>query len=224
MRSGTWPDDAQALKLVQVELARGADLQAPWKPTGPVRVGATFVASEGERLWAAAVVYEAGIGVAAAVAEGRSSQPYVPGLLALREGPILERAVRSLAVSPDVLIVNATGRDHPRGAGLALQLGAVLGLPTVGVTDRPLVADGPAPDLRAGSVAPLELDGLVVGARLRTRTAVRPLCVHTAWRTEIEVAVDLVRRHVRRVRTPRPLREARRLAREARAKYKSDPG
>jgi deoxyribonuclease V len=35
------------------------------------------------------------------------------------------------AERPDVLLVNATGRDHPRQAGLGVQLGAVLGLPTV---------------------------------------------------------------------------------------------
>ena len=33
------------------------------------------------------------------------------------------------------------GRDHPRRAGLAVHLGAVLGVPTVGVTTRPLLAE-----------------------------------------------------------------------------------
>ena len=50
--------------------------------------------------------------------------------------------MRALPVAPEVLLVNATGRDHPRRAGLAFHLGAVLGLPTVGVTTRPLVAQG----------------------------------------------------------------------------------
>jgi deoxyribonuclease V len=35
-----------------------------------------------------------------------------------------------------VLLVNATGRDHLWRAGLALPLGALLDLPTVGVTRR----------------------------------------------------------------------------------------
>ncbi|MBV8941103.1 MAG: endonuclease V [Solirubrobacterales bacterium] len=43
-----------------------------------------------------------------------------PGTLALREGRLLEAAVRALPAMPDVLLVNATGRDHPRGAGLAV--------------------------------------------------------------------------------------------------------
>jgi len=53
-------------------------------------------------------------------------------MLALREGLLLEQAMRALPIAPEVLVVNATGRDHPRRAGLALHLGAVLGLPTVG--------------------------------------------------------------------------------------------
>lgn len=63
-------------------------------------------------------------------------------MLALREGPLLEAAVRALDERPDVLLVNATGRDHPRRAGLAVQLGTLLELPTIGVSHRPLLATG----------------------------------------------------------------------------------
>lgn len=217
MRTG-WPDDAPTLELLQPDIARAAGEVRPWSPSQVPGVGATFVASDGDALFAAAVVFEGGTRRAAAVAAGTSPHPYVPGLLALREGPVLERAVRALDVVPDVVLVNATGRDHPRGAGLALHLGWVLDLPTIGVTDRPLVATGSTPGLHTGQTSPLRLGDRVVGARLRVRTGVRPLCVHAAWRTDAEVAVTVVRSHVRRARTPRPLREARRLAREARAR------
>lgn len=52
--------------------------------------------------------------------------------------------LRALPHMPDVLLVNATGRDHPRGAGLALHVGAAVDVPTVGVTHRPLLAVGPS--------------------------------------------------------------------------------
>ena len=81
--------------------------------------------------------------LAGVASSGPAGGPYLPALLALREGPLLEQAVRALPIAPEVLVVNATGRDHPRRAGLALHLGAVLGVPTVGVTTRPLVAEGP---------------------------------------------------------------------------------
>jgi deoxyribonuclease V len=137
-------------------------------------------------------------------------------LLALREGPLLEAAVRALAEPFDVLLVNATGRDHPRRAGLAVHLGAVLELPTVGVTHRPLLATGAWPGDTRGSTAPLELDGELVGHWVRTRAGTRPLAVHAAWRTDPELATRLVLDQCR-TRTPEPLRQARRVARRARS-------
>jgi deoxyribonuclease V len=135
---------------------------------------------------------------------GYARAPYEPGLLALREGALLEAALRALPELPDVLLVDATGRDHPRRAGLALQLGAMLELPTVGVTHSPLM-----------------LGGELVGCWLRTRAGTRPLAIHAAWRIHPDTAANVVLA-VSRVRTPEPLRRARRRAREARATNKRD--
>jgi deoxyribonuclease V len=156
--------------------------------------------------------------VASAVVGGETGAPYEPGLLALREGPLLESAVRALPERPDVVLVDATGRDHPRRAGLALQLGAVLELPTAGVTDRPLMGEGAEPDEGRGARADLRLDREVVACRVRTRAGARPLVVHPAWRTDLDTAVAVVLAAAPRRRTPEPLRLARRLAREARAR------
>ena len=143
---------------------------------------------------------------------------YVPGLLARREGPILAAAVALLEPVPDVLLVDATGVDHPRGAGLAVHLGAAAGIPTVGVTHRPLVASGPEPELRRGATAPIAVDGLAVGRWVCTRTDARPVVAHAGWRTTPETAAATVLvASTEAARTPVPLQEARRVAREARA-------
>jgi deoxyribonuclease V len=147
---------------------------------------------------------------------GRAAAPYEPGLLALREGALLEAAGGALAEPPEVLLVDATGRDHPRRAGLALHLGAVLDVPTVGVTHRPLVAEGPWPPDERGARSPLLLDDELVGYWLRTRPGTRPLAAHAAWRTDAEAAAGVVLA-ASRLRTPEPLRQARRRARDARA-------
>jgi deoxyribonuclease V len=137
-------------------------------------------------------------------------------LLALRIGQSLEAAVRELPVTLDVLLIDATGADHPRRAGLAVQLGAVLAVPTVGVTHRTLMATGDWPPDEQGASSPLLVDGELVGYWLRTRAGRRPLAVHAGWRTDADTAVQVVRA-VARHRTPTPLREARRVARLARA-------
>lgn len=198
----------------------------------------------GDRAWAAAVVWRAvpvalpvrrdrhlraarvhdGVRqaddvVAQAVVSGRVPAAYTPGLLAGREGPLLAAAVRALAVRPGVLLVDATGRDHPRRAGLALHLGAVVGIPTVGVTRKPLVASGSPPPLRRGATAPLHAAGEHVGCWVCTRTGARPIVAHAAWRTIPDTAVGVVLHTSSEVaRTPVPLQEARRVAREARAR------
>jgi hypothetical protein len=84
-------------------------------------------------------------------------------------------------------------------------------LPTVGVTDRPLVA---RPDDRERLV----LEGREVGRAVVTRRGARPVFAHAAWRTDAEVAAAVVRVAARRARTPEPLRRARYLARSMRAR------
>jgi deoxyribonuclease V len=154
-----------------------------------------------------------------AVAAGRVPAAYVPGLLARREGPILAAAVAGLRVVPDVMLVDATGTDHPRGAGLALHLGAVLGIPTVGVTQHALVADRgePPPPVR-GEISPVRLAGRTVGYWVCTRSGARAVLAHPGWRTDPETAATVVlAASTEGARTPVPLQEARRVAREARA-------
>jgi len=179
--------------------------------------GAGGRGTAGEPGWGGAALAIGSRIVTSAAILGQAGHPYEPGLLALREGPLLEAAVRALPQLPDVLLVNATGRDHPLRAGLALHLGAVLELPTVGVTHRPLLAQGKWPPDDAGARCPLLIDGEQVGCWLRTRPHARPLALHPAWRTNTDTACAVVLAAVGRVRAPEPLREARRVARRARA-------
>jgi deoxyribonuclease V len=220
----TWP--ATADELTQLQQALGELLPERWQPpTTLLRIGACFVCFErvdgagatGDRGFAGAAVTDRRRLLAGVTSSGPAGGPYLPALLALREGPLLEQAVRALPVTPEVLVVNATGRDHPRRAGLALQLGVVLGLPTVGVTTRPLVAEGPWPADQRAATAPLLLDGEVVGCWVRTRAGARPVAVHAAWQTDAQAAVQVVLAATRRARTPEPLRRARTLARTRRA-------
>jgi deoxyribonuclease V len=221
-----WSASPAELTGAQRELAAASP--RPWLAgTNPLGIGACVVCfergligpgSRGDRAWAAAAVLRGRRVLAQANATGRAGAAYLPGLLALREGPCLAAAVHSLAMRPDVLLVDATGRDHPRRAGLALQLGAVLDLPTVGVTHRPLCAQGAWPDDVRGATAPLLLEGERVGVWLRTRRRARPLAIHVGWRTDADAAVEVVLMATFGTRTPEPLRHARMLARIARAR------
>jgi deoxyribonuclease V len=213
-----WPRRRE--ELIEEQLLLATLVPEPWLFDPGARVAGVFVCflrgksgagAAGDPAWAAASVAEGTV-----VVTGEAGAPYEPGLLAMREGPLLEAGVRALRQTPDVLLVDATGRDHPRRAGLALHLGTVLDLPTVGVTHRPLVAEGEWPADERGARSPLLLEDDLVGYWLRTRQGTRPLAVHAAWRTSAATATEVVL-STSRARTPEPLRQARRRAREARA-------
>jgi deoxyribonuclease V len=219
-----WPSTAADLVRAQRELV--VRCSPGWRPSAarPLVAGCYVCFARGatgragESAWAAAVLMRGNRGlVESAIAVGVAGAAYEPGLLALREGPLLHAAFESLCERPEVLLVNATGRDHPRAAGLALQLGVVLDLPSIGVTDRPLQAGGPEPGPEPGATSPLRLGGVEVARLLRTRAGARPVVVHPGWRTDLDAGTAVVRASTRRARTPEPLRRARQLARYARA-------
>ena len=222
----TWPATRDELVRAQEELARAEP--PAWQPEHEdVAVAGCFVCFErgpsgpgrkGESAWAGAALVRGGDVVERVVVDGEAGDEYEAGLLAPREGPVLESAVRALKQRPDVLLVDATGRDHPRRAGLALQLGAILDLPSVGVTHRPLFALGAPPAHERGARSPLRIGDEVVGYWLCTRPGTRPLAVHAAWRTDPGTAIDVVLRSLGNARTPEPLRAARTAARTSRSR------
>ncbi|GBD85348.1 endonuclease V [bacterium BMS3Abin02] len=218
-----WPCTVEELRDVQTRLASVRPSAFPLEENlsvGGVFVcfprGGTGAGAAGDPGWAAAVTMQGGRHAQVAAVRGSAGAAYRPGFLALREGPLLAAAVDALERKPDVLIVNATGRDNPRRGGLAVHLGAVLAIPTVGVTHRPLVASGVWPQDARWSRSPLTLEGEVVGYWLRTRVGARPLCVHAGWRTGPDLAVEIVKCATGRFRTPEPLRRARMAARRFR--------
>jgi deoxyribonuclease V len=220
-----WPRSPQELISEQHRLAD--ETQPSWsQEEALLRVAGCFVCfprggsgvgGAGDPAWAGAVLSEGRELLSSVVVTGVAGAAYEPGLLALREGPLLEAAVRGLDREPEVLLVNATGRDHPRRAGLALHLGAILSVATIGVTNRLLVADGDWPEASRGARSPFVVDGELAGYWTCTRSGSRPLAIHRAWGIDAKAAVDVVLCAMRRARTPEPLREARHLARMARA-------
>lgn len=65
--------------------------------------------------------------------------PYVPGLFAYREGPAVCAMLEGLEDSPTLLLMDSQGLAHPRAFGLAAHIGVVSGIPTMGMTRKPLV-------------------------------------------------------------------------------------
>jgi len=59
--------------------------------------------------------------------------PYIPGLLFLREAPIMLEAIEKIDRDYDLILVDGHGLAHPRKAGLATIIGILTGKPTIGI-------------------------------------------------------------------------------------------
>ena len=62
--------------------------------------------------------------------------PYIPGFLGVREADAVISVLKTLKHDFDVLMVNGHGVMHPRGFGLACQVGVLQDVPTIGVAKR----------------------------------------------------------------------------------------
>jgi len=199
----------------------GADLVAD----GPTVVGVD-VAFRDDRAAAAAVAVADGRVVEVGEAVVDLAVPYVPGLLAFREGEAVLAALSALDRGPDLLVVDGSGRIHYRTAGLATHLGVTLDRPAVGVAKsllcgrpRRSVEEG----LPEGECVPVEADdrfeygtaaGEVVGHAVSTRQYdspdrhVNPLYVSPGHRVGAETAADLALALSAGYKLPEPTRLA----------------
>ncbi|MDI6718407.1 MAG: deoxyribonuclease V [Methanomicrobiales archaeon] len=142
--------------------------------------------------------------------------PYIPGLLAFREVPILLEAFSQLEEAPDVVLFDGHGVAHPRGFGIASHMGVLLDTPSIGVAKRILTGRFSDPPLTRGSASPIRSDGNVIGMAVRTSERAAPVFVSVGHRFDLESAVKVVLTASRGYRLPEPIRQAHQLANRAR--------
>ena len=168
---------------------------------------------DGTRCLAGIVVYDltASAVVEEALAWRPVRFPYVPGLLSFREIPAVLAAVRKLRIVPDAFMFDGQGYAHPRRVGLASHAGLLLGRPAIGAAKSRLIGTHAEPPPDAGTHAPLEHRGEVIGAVLRTRVNVRPIYVSVGHLVTLEDAIAVTMACVTRYRLPEPTRLAHQL-------------
>ena len=142
-----------------------------------------------------------------ATAVGTADFPYVPGLFAFRELPVLLEAFARLRTPPDLLVADGHGIAHPRRFGLACHLGVVTGLPTIGVAKTAL-GDHAPPGPERGATSDLVEAGERVGVALRTRPNVRPVFVSIGHLVDLPTACEHVLSLSKRFRLPETTRQA----------------
>ena len=181
--------------------------------SGDIRIvaGADISCSKGDdRVFAAVVLLDAATleVIEEATYSGRTSIPYIPGLLSFREGPALLQAFGKLRKRPDVALFDGQGIAHPRGFGLAAHMGLILDIPSVGCAKTRLVGTSREPGERRGQQSPLVYNEKRIGAVVRTKDRVKPVFVSQGHRVSLECAVEIVLQCAPRYRIPEPIRRA----------------
>jgi deoxyribonuclease V len=197
----------------------------------PVVVGVDQAFVGDERSVSAAVAVQNGAVVERAAGSAPLEIPYIPGLLAFREGDAIVDALESLSVDPDVLVLDGSGRIHFRQAGIATHVGVLFDVPAVGVAKNLLCGtpreslDDPLPE---GARVAIEADdgvdaphGTVIGYAYQSRQYpnpqrrhVNPLITSPGHRLSAETTVDVVEATCAGYKLPAPTRLADKYADE----------
>jgi deoxyribonuclease V len=140
--------------------------------------------------------------------------PYIPGLLAFREGPAILDAFSSLFTVPDLILINGHGFAHPKRFGSACHIGLILDIPSIGVAQRLLVGNVTMPGQARGSTEPVLDKGEIIGKAVRTLPGAKPVIISAGHKVDLAQAVDLVLKTTMLHRITEPLWWADQLSRQ----------
>ncbi|OFV68148.1 MAG: Endonuclease V [Candidatus Syntrophoarchaeum caldarius] len=133
--------------------------------------------------------------------------PYIPGLLSFREAPSVIEAFNLLDVTPDLLVVDGCGINHPRFAGLATHIGVMLDIPTIGVAKKILCGKGEVPS-EVGDAEVIIFQDRVVGYYFKSKRGCNPLIVAPGHMISPESALKLIKSCIKGYKLPEPTRIA----------------
>jgi deoxyribonuclease V len=208
-----WSLTPQEAVRIQAEMRQRLVLQWDNRPVGTV--GGVDVSIQAEFTRAAIVVlsYPSLAPIEAVVQDAPLVFPYIPGLLAFREGPAVLAAWNTLKIKPDLLMFDGQGIAHPRGIGIASHMGLWLERPSIGVAKSRLYGLHSEVGAKRGDrVDLLDKAGHVIGTVLRTRERTNPLYISPGHLMDVKHAVEFVMACATTYRLPEPTRWAHKVA------------
>jgi deoxyribonuclease V len=204
------PDEAAR---VQKELR--SRLILTWDQRPVATIGGVDISIKTETARAAIVVlrYPELTPLEGVIADAPLVFPYIPGLLAFREGPAVLAAWNEIKNKPDLLMFDGQGIAHPRGIGIASQMGLWLERASIGVAKSRLYGRHEEVGPQRGDRADLiDKQGNVIGTVVRTREKTNPLYVSPGHLIDVEQATQFVLNCSAGYRLPEPTRWAHKVA------------
>ncbi len=136
-----------------------------------------------------------------------AAYPYVPGLLFLREAPIMLRVVKLLDPGWQILLVDGHGLLHPRKMGLAVFLGLALNKPTLGIAKSLLVGS----EREGGWFGEVEVSGEVLGYWFKPKEG-RTFYASPGYMIDVRQVPKII--EMLGLRYPEPLKYADKMSKE----------
>ena len=208
-----WDLSPEEAARVQADLRKRLVLH--WDDRPVTTIGGVDISIKTDTARAAIVVirYPDPSPLEAVIADAPLVFPYIPGLLAFREGPAVLAAWEKLQNKPDVLMFDGQGIAHPRGMGIASQMGLWLECPTIGVAKSRLYGRHEEVGSKNGDQANLlDKSGNIIGIVLRTREKTNPLYISPGNLIDVEQAAEFVLACCTGYRLPEPTRWAHKVA------------
>lgn len=126
---------------------------------------------------------------------GKIEVPYMPGFLAFRELPLVQKTVELLENEPDIYMFDGNGYLHPRNMGIATHASFYLNKPTIGVAKTYFRVDNKTdyiePEKTAGSFTDIIINEQVYGRVLRTHSDVKPVFVSIGNNISLDTATKI---------------------------------
>ncbi len=143
------------------------------------------------------------------IVKGKIIYPYVPGYLAFREGPLIEKLFHKINNKPDITLFDGHGVAHPRFCGIASHIGVFLNIPTIGCAKSKLIGKYQIPKNKKGATSNLIAhDGKIIGKVLCTREGCKPIFVSVGHKIDLKTAVKITLQTCIKYRIPEPIRQA----------------
>lgn len=180
------------------------------------------------------VVMENGEVIEKSFAATEIDLPYIPGLLAFREGRPILKALEKLETEPDLLMFDGNGRIHYRQAGIATHIGVVRDKPSIGIAKN-LLCGKPVEDIsemEEDEKVPIrsneDIENLldkVIGYAYQSRQypeskKINPLYISPGHRVSAETSVKIAEEFTGKYKLPEPVRKADKLVGERKKDFK----
>lgn len=146
------------------------------------------------------------IGQASAI--GRTSFPYIPGLLAFREVPALLDAWNKLETKPDLMILDGQGIAHEQRMGLATHFGQLANVPAIGSAKNRLSGKYVEPVNEPLAQSLMYDHDEIIGIALRSKKNCKPIFVSPGHKVSMAQSIDIIKNCIRGYRIPEPTRQA----------------